>query len=309
MECIEGKRLSQRGNRVQKIKTIKSSARMDDKDSDELKLLAEKWILFANSATDGFWLYDAELNLTELNEAALASLPSGIGREDIVGKNISEFFPEAKDSYGTKSFRRVIKTGKPFVGKDIKLPRRFGGIHINVKAFKVGNGLGTIVTNITDRVRKEREITKREIELEVKTRDLEEMNSALKVLLKRREQDKEELQGKVLFSVEELIMPYLEKLKTVGDNPETKSLVRIVETNLADIISPFSQGLSKKLLKLTSMEIQVANLVKQGKTTKEIAGMFNLSAKTIDFHRNNIRKKLGIKKEKINLKTYLSSES
>ena len=57
----------------------------------------------------------------------------------------------------------------------------------------------------------------------------------------------------------------------------------------------------------TPAEIQITNLIKQGKTTKEIAEFLNLATSTIDSHRNNIRKKIGIKNAKTNLRAYLSS--
>ncbi len=60
-------------------------------------------------------------------------------------------------------------------------------------------------------------------------------------------------------------------------------------------------------LNLTPAEIQIANLIKLGKVNKEIAEIKNLSSRTIEFHRNNIRKKIGIKNKKVNLRTYLNS--
>ena len=142
-----------------------------------------------------------------------------------------------------------------------------------------------------------------------KTIGLEEANTALKVLLKQREEDKIELEEKVLLNVRELIFPYLEKLKMKKLGEKQRAYIGIIESNLNDIVSPFVHGLSSKLIKLSPTELQVTNLIKQGNTTKEIAEIMNLATSTIDFHRNNIRKKIGIHNKKINLKTYLSSYS
>ncbi|MBW2143561.1 MAG: helix-turn-helix transcriptional regulator [Deltaproteobacteria bacterium] len=86
-----------------------------------------------------------------------------------------------------------------------------------------------------------------------------------------------------------------------------KTFVDIIENNLNDIISPFLQGMGSWDMTLTPTEIQVANFIKQQKTTKEIAEMLNISISTIVFHRHNIRKKLGLVKKKINLQSYLQS--
>ena len=153
----------------------------------------------------------------------------------------------------------------------------------------------------------ERRVEERTRELEAQKKSLEEINTAMKVLLKKREDDKTEIEDNIISNIKTLIEPYVEKLKRSGLPQDQKTLIHIVESNLKEIVSPFTRELSSKLLNLTPSEIQVANLVKQGKASKEIAVILNISGKTVGFHRENIRKKLGLKKKKANLRSYLLS--
>jgi PAS domain S-box-containing protein len=144
-------------------------------------------------------------------------------------------------------------------------------------------------------------------QLKDKADNLKEANIALNVLLKKREDDKKELEEKILLNVKELVVPYLKKLRKSGLNDRQKTLTDILDSNLNGIISPFLFTLSAKYASLTPKEIRVANLVRDGKTTKEIARLLISSTDTIDFHRKNIRKKLGLQNTKSNLRSYLLS--
>jgi DNA-binding NarL/FixJ family response regulator len=54
-------------------------------------------------------------------------------------------------------------------------------------------------------------------------------------------------------------------------------------------------------------KIQIADLIKLGKTTKEIADLLVVSTRAIEFHRENIRAKLGLKNQPVNFRTQLMS--
>jgi len=153
----------------------------------------------------------------------------------------------------------------------------------------------------------EQRVEERTQELRLKSESLEEMNTALKVLLKKREEDKKELEEKVIYNVKEMVQPFMEKLGRTRLDERQRVFLEILESNLNDIVSPFAKKLSTRYLNLTPSEIQIANLVKHGKTTKEIADLLSLSTRTIESHRDSIRKKLGIKNQKANLRTHLMS--
>ena len=92
-------------------------------------------------------------------------------------------------------------------------------------------------------------------------------------------------------------------------NEDAQTFVNIIKSNINDLISPLASNLSPKYFTLTPTEIQIADLIKQGKTSKEIASMLNVSPKAVSFHRGNLRKKLGLLNKKINLRTYLHTFS
>ncbi len=162
------------------------------------------------------------------------------------------------------------------------------------------------MVDITELRRADEALKVRGRELENKTLELEELNAALRVLLKRREEDRNELEEKVLTNVKKLVLPYIEKLKKGRPDAMTRTSILILESNLRDIIAPFSSKLSTLHLNLTPRELQVASLIKEGKATKEIAEFLNVSQSAVNICRHRIRHKLGLNNRKINLQTYLS---
>lgn len=155
----------------------------------------------------------------------------------------------------------------------------------------------------------EESLIRREQELEEQKQNLEEANIALKVLLKQREADKMELEQNVLLNIKQMIFPYLDKLRTTGLKSKERTYVNILESHLNEIVSPFLQRLSAASIFLTPQETQVAALIKDGKTSKEIADILNVSETTVHFHRKNIRTKFGLKNKKTNLRSHLMSLS
>jgi PAS domain S-box-containing protein len=141
--------------------------------------------------------------------------------------------------------------------------------------------------------------------LQAKSLSLEETNSALKVLLRNMEGAKKELEENVVSNIRVLVMPTIEKLAKLKLGDAERACVESIKTSLKDIASPFLHGLSR--FNLTPTEIQVANYVRDGHTTKEIVELTHSTKDSIDMHRYNIRKKMGINKGKTNLRSYLLS--
>ena len=277
-----------------------------------LKDSEEKYRTIIENIEDGYYEVDIAGNFTFFNDAMTQIC--GYTRNELMGMNNRKIM----DTYNAKKvfevFHNVYQTGMATKAVDWELitkdgARRFIEASITLKKDLNSKPVGFmgIARDITERRQHVETLEARERELEIKTRHLEEVNTALKVLLERRELDKTELEETVISNINGFVMPYLERVKKKASNKRLQDDLAILEKNLNEITSSFFHKLSTKYANLTTTEVEVANLVKNGKSIKEIAGMLHVSDKTVEVHRMHIRKKMGISNTKTSLRTHLLS--
>ena len=271
-----------------------------------------------NATQDLVLLTDVNGTVIIINAAAARKFKKN--PDDLVGLSIYSFMPQKLAELGRKKAREAARQKQM-----VHYSERRGSCYYDTRIFPIvdaeGNvkRLATFARDVTGHVNGRKElrrardelehrVAERTRELESKTENLLEINTALKVLLQKRDTDRTEFEEKVVANVKELVTPYVKKMRQHAfKDGKLKAYLEVLEANLNSIISPFSHKLSSKFYNLTSTEIAVARLVKQGKSTKHIAELLTSSNKTIETHRLNIRKKLGITNKKANLRTYLLS--
>jgi PAS domain S-box-containing protein len=151
----------------------------------------------------------------------------------------------------------------------------------------------------------EERVRERTAELLAQAERLAEMNSALKVLLRRREEDREELEQAVLANVRRRIVPALDRLEGLCADSEVRLLTGQLRQGLQELTLPFCHRLATVCQGLTPAEIQVAELIREGFGTKEIAARLGVGTSTVDTHRHHIRRKLGLTGRRDGLRAYL----
>jgi len=274
---------------------------------ETLRVSEEKFRNLVETMPIGISISTLEGDILEVNPAMIK----------MFGYNFKENF--MKDNgvvhwVDTKEREEFAEFVKKDVAKDFEAQfKRKDGAVFWGSATTISQGTGTnarLITtllDITDRKVAEQALRAREAELEEQTQNLVEANAALKVLIRHRDRDRRDFEDRIVYNVKEMVFPYVDNLKGSRLDNRQAVYVDIIKTHLGDIVAPFLHELSSKYTDLTPAEIKIASLVKDGKTTKEIADLLNSSTGAVDFHRNNLRKKLGLRNKKANLRSYLSS--
>jgi DNA-binding CsgD family transcriptional regulator len=125
--------------------------------------------------------------------------------------------------------------------------------------------------------------------------------------LENRDEQRKKIADQVMTNFDQLVFPYYQRIRHSRGTDETDLLVKIMEKNTLESLAPLERSFPMPFRQLTPMEIQVADLIKMGKSSKEISGLLNISTRSVFFHRNNIRKKLNIHGKKVNLRSFLIS--
>lgn len=273
----------------------------------ELKNNEEKYRKLFELSNDGIVIHSIEGEVLEANNRMLEIAGYRKGTFD---KDSLEGFNYGKDKGYIKGiFEKLSMENSVHFISDYRRPDgKIVTVDTRISIVDKEKGLAqSVVKDITDQNKTKGLLHARERELKRQTDSLEETNAALKVILAERERDKKVMEESLLSNVKDMVLPYVEKLESSRLNDLQRLYVRMIKNNIGDITNPFLNDLSSKYTKLTPMEIRVARFVKDGKTTKEIAELLSSTIGTIEFHRNNIRKKLGLRNSGTNLRVYLMS--
>jgi PAS domain S-box-containing protein len=276
---------------------------------ESLRESEEKYRLLFENSSDAIFV--AQDEMIKFSNRQL-SLLTGYSTEELSSKSFRHFIHPEDRVMVVEMHRERLQGQNVPSAYSFRVVRKSGEIRwveVNTVTIAWEERPATLafLRDITERKMNDEILQEKERELEMKASNLEEVNTALNVLLKKRDEDRIELEEKISLNIRELVLPYLKKIQKIGLDERQNAYAVIMESYLNDIVSSFSHRLSSAYLNFTPSEINVANLVKQGRSNKEIAELLNISVRTAAFHRERIRKKLGIKNHKTNLKSYLSS--
>lgn len=165
-----------------------------------------------------------------------------------------------------------------------------------------------LAADIAERKQVERELRAREKELQRRAVKLEAFNITLRTLMEQREADRKEIEQRILTNIDDLIMPCVERLKGTALTKQAQVHVQHLQENLRALTSPFLSRI-KAHAHLTVTEVQIADYIKKGKSSKQIGAIMRLSPGTVDFHRNRIRKKLNLRGKKVSLQEFLMNQA
>jgi DNA-binding NarL/FixJ family response regulator len=249
--------------------------------------------------------------LLGLDGTVLAANPIAAKRhklkvDEFVGKCAFDLLPNKLSKTRKTNLARVVKTKKPARFVDQR-----GKIIFDNSVYPIFDNdrnviqLAIYAKDVTKQLESVKQLEEGKRELEAKTELLQDANMALKIMLQKSTENREEVEAEVMATLKKMVVPLVQKIKKAEISPTVREHINRLEGNLKYLSSPFSRSLSFEYISLSPKEIQVANLIRDGRVTREIAEELGMKPGTVEFYRNNIREKIGIRGKKIRLRTHL----
>lgn len=230
---------------------------------------------------------------------------AGLAKEEIVGKTVHDIIHEKETAELHHKKEKEVLKKKGMATFESPIVFGDGNQHdmmVCIATFtNMENAVGGVIGTMFDITRRRQA----EYALTLRSQELEEANSALRVVLDQIGNAKLEVERRVFRNIKELVLPDLDKLRSKMVNSRDATTIDIIKSNLAKLTTSPTQRLSSIYMTLSPREIQIADFVRMGKSNKSIALMLNISRSAVEFHRNNLREKLGLKNKKLNLRSYL----
>ena len=220
-------------------------------------------------------------------------------------------------SYRTGNFREspwriavdILTNGKPGGVIEVfyrHLPQGAADDPFLQEEYALMNGISERVSSVLMHMKAEAALTEAHAALQREHQALQDTNMALRTILSRLEEEKHEIRGSIVANVQKILMPIIFELETEVTGRQ-RSYVTLLRQTLKEITSPFLTQISRSHLELSPGEISITTMIRNGLSTKEIAQLRSTSPATVRRHRENIRQKLGLRNQKVNLITYLQS--
>ena len=273
--------------------------------------IEKRYLNLIETMNEGFIEVDYDLHVVYANNRMCEM--GGYRLDELVGRPATELIDHnfRKNLLEEFARRRQGISGSyvlPILKKDGGILQALVSPKPKFDADGVFQGSYSVVTDITTLKKIEEELREREKALSIKTAELADANAALRAIIKNREEDISELGGRMFENMRDHVLPYLRKLENQLCSKKSETYLKAIKANINQILSPLLRSLGPAGNRFTFMETQVAALIKEGRSTKEIAQLLGLSARTIDFHRRNLRTKLGLTKSGVGLKTHFVSQ-